>query len=163
MKKLIIFITPFLLALAIVVPSFPAGGEKTQVWDIAMDQVWTDNPCIGEDVHLTGTLHAVSTLVINKNTGHWIWQYNPKGLTGVGLDTGTVYHATGLTRQEFQWTEQPDLYPMNFTFVNRVPLISEGSGANLVWIQTVHATLNANGEVTADFNDDRFLCTGTKP
>lgn len=77
----------------------------------------------------------------------------------MGVDTGTVYHATGVTRYDGEETVDPDImYPSVYTFVNRVRFISDGPGENLIETDTVHITVNANGVITANFDESQFTC-----
>ena len=54
----------------------------------------------GEYVELTGTLHIVDHVVIDKNDGFHISTHSqPQGVSGEGLDSGDMYRAVGVTRQ----------------------------------------------------------------
>ena len=142
------------------VPAFPQAQPNTQVFDMPFDVTWP-LPCanggIGEDVHISGTVHAVTTTVINKNAVTAIFTFNPVGLTGVGLTTGTLYHVVGITRQT--WNVQNAIFPVEITFVNKALLIGQGSAPNGTYVfETQHISINANGVTTVNFDNVVFRC-----
>ena len=159
MKKLIVFIAPFLLVLAIVVPSFPQAQTNTQsltVPFVATVEVPCANNGAGEFISFDGFVHAVYSDTVNGNKVQWRVMYNPQGLTAVGSATGTTYHATGVTR----WSGSADVvdFPVSITVVNRFFMIGEGSGGNLKMSDTYHITINANGKMTVELEKHQITC-----
>ena len=78
------------------------------------------------------------------------------GATGVGLTTGDSYQATGVTQEQ-------DSIPLingaaEFTFVNNFKIIGQGPDNNFLVHQTVHQTINANGDVTTTIVDTSVEC-----
>jgi hypothetical protein len=110
----------------------------------------------GETVLVQGILHIQEHVTINDNRANLKIHFQPQGATGVGQDTGTVYNATGVTQ------EQDSLPILNgsaeFTFINNFRLIGQGPDNNLQVHQTVHVTVDANGNVTAVVDNTTVDC-----
>jgi hypothetical protein len=70
---------------------------------------------------------------------HW----NPQGVSGVGRETGDLYQGTGVTQFQRNATVGEE-----YTFVNVLNIIGQGSGNNSLLHETEHWTINANGELT---------------
>lgn len=110
----------------------------------------------GEIVLVEGTLHIQSHTTINGNRVSLKIHFQPQGASGVGLVTGDVYNATGVTQEH-------DAIPLTggafeFTFVNNFRLIGQGPGNNLQVHQTVHVTVDANGFVTSTVDNTSVEC-----
>lgn len=110
----------------------------------------------GESVTISGDLHILITTTINDNTLHLTQHFQPQGLTGVGSVTGDKYQGTGVTRQDVN--VNGIVFPFNTTFVNNFRIIGQGQGNNFLVHQTVHTTVNANGDVTADILNTSMEC-----
>ena len=110
----------------------------------------------GELVLVQGTLHLQDHITINDNRASIKTHAQPQGADGVGLTTGDKYNATGVTQEQ-------DSVPIiggaaEFTFVNNFRIIGQSDGNNLLVHQTVHQTINANGEVTTTIVDQSIEC-----
>ena len=110
----------------------------------------------GEEVLITGTLHVLSHVTVNGKRVNINQQFQPQGATGVGQTTGAVYRGTGGTRFH-------DTFPLTngateFTYVNSFVIIGPGPDNNLLIHETVHTTINANGEVTSDVANISVEC-----
>jgi len=111
----------------------------------------------GEAVLLSGTLHIVSNVTIDANGGfHCQIHFQPQGATGTGQTTGVTYRTGGETRQSLNISGQG--LPSEFTFVNNFKIIGPGPNNNLLVHDTIHATLDANGNPTADVNNTSVEC-----
>ncbi len=77
-------------------------------------------------------------------------------MSGTGLTTDDKYQGTGVTQQNFGGSFVNGQY--SSTYVNNFRIIGQGRGNNFLVHQTVHFTLNANGELTADVNNYRSEC-----
>jgi hypothetical protein len=113
-------------------------------------------PCLAEPVLLEGTLHVVLHTTVDANgevltTRH----FQPMGITGVGQVTGTIYHATGVTETIRVGSGPP---PTQFTFVNNFRIVGEADGPNYLVHEVVHFTIDANGELRADFEQGSIEC-----
>lgn len=110
-----------------------------------------DQACLGEPVHITGHVYEVIKVQETANGLLTTVHHNPAGVTGVGLLSGATYHGTGVGQGETFGDE-------DFTFVLSFNMIGEGSAGNFKIHQTIHLTITANGNVTADVSDVRITC-----
>jgi hypothetical protein len=110
-----------------------------------MEFVGCANGGTGEFVLLTGLLHVLVTETVDaKGRLHTTVHFQPMGATGIGLTTGDVYRATGVTRE----TDNGFEIPFEATYVNNFRIIGRGKGNNLLIHEVIHVTVNARGEVT---------------
>ena len=110
----------------------------------------------GELVLVQGTLHLQDHITINGNRASIKTHAQPQGASGVGLTTGDTYNATGVTQEQ-------DSIPIingafEFTFINNFKIIGQGPNNNLLVHQTIHQTVNANGEVTTFIDNTTVEC-----
>jgi hypothetical protein len=110
----------------------------------------------GELVLVQGTLHLQDHITINDNRVNIKTHAQPQGAEGVGLTTGDKYQATGVTQEQ-------DSIPLvggaaEFTFINNFRIIGQRDGNNLLVHQTVHVTVNANGDVTTIVDNQSIDC-----
>ena len=158
MKIRILSMLVALMALAMVLP---VNAAVTQNEVVPLDMyVWI--PCAnggaGESVELTGELHILMTLTEDSAGGmHGKAHFQPQGVTGVGDVTGDKYQATGVTQDQFHIAPD-DGYPYEYTYINNFRIIGQGKGNNYLVHQTVHLTINANGEVTAEVDNYEVDC-----
>ena len=101
----------------------------------------------GELVELSGTLHTLVAVTLNGNSLLGKVQFHPQGVSGVGLSTGDVYRATGMSQTLFR-SSLPAGGQYTETFVNNYRIIGRGTGNNQLVHDVVHLTINANDEVT---------------
>jgi hypothetical protein len=144
------------LLLVVVVPAV-ASAEATST-TTSTTQPFTRllmAPCLGEPVLLEGTVHVVLHTTVDANGDTRTTRHTqPMGITGVGLVSGTTYHATGVTER----VTNAGSPPSEFTVVNNFNIIGEGEALNLLVHQLVHVTTNANGDVTAEVEQDAVEC-----
>ena len=77
------------------VPAAAAGETFTEVSQIYVDFV-VDQPCLGEQVHVSGNLQDVMHVTVDPQDVWHIQLINSApGLTGTGLSSGDTYHAVG--------------------------------------------------------------------
>jgi hypothetical protein len=134
------------LALAAGMALAQATTNTTNV-KVPLDQI-VDNPCTGEQLHLTGELHMLFRFTEDANGGiHLQTHFQAQGVSGTGLVSGEQYRGVGVTRSE---EYLPPGEVREFTSVNRFYLISAGPSDNLQETATLHVTFNANGEPTAE-------------
>lgn len=104
-------------------------------------------------------LHVVLHFVANEggrihSSGH----FQPIGnWDGIGQVTGDVYQPTGVTRSNIN-LDGSDGAPLENTFVNNFRWIGPGPGNNLLVHATIHITVNANGDVTAEVVNTTVDC-----
>jgi hypothetical protein len=130
----------------------------TRTWRVPTN-LYVPIPCAlggaGESVYLTGDLHIVVHFTLDAGGGfHVEEQYQPQGVTGVGMTSGMKYQATGITRS----IENFRTLPYSNTIINSFRFIGQGPGNNYTLSMTYHITFNANGELTASVVDYRVDC-----
>ena len=113
----------------------------------------------GEIIVFQGDQHLTFTETSTAN-GHLSTklQWNAEGITGIGQYTGFTYRATGVTQDH---TVSGAPLPYSETMINNNHIIGQGQATNMDLHETVHITVNANGDVTAYVTDYNFDCKGT--
>jgi hypothetical protein len=105
------------------------------------------NPCTGEDVDLSGSLHLQVQFVANgAGGGHFRIQINAQGVGGVGVDSGNQYRGTGVLRFTIAAAGPTE----HITLDGHLQLISQGSSSNLRVHFTLHFVANPNSTVVVD-------------
>ena len=146
--------TTMVLLILIVGMSAIVSAEVTQNLVIPFNAV-IGNACLGESVALTGNLHI---LVIQQRTGNGMLMAShsqPAGVSGTGVVSGASYRGTGVTRNV---TFNDGTPPFDFTLVNNFRIVGSGSANNYMVHSTIHMTVNANGEVTAEVTKTETTC-----
>lgn len=110
----------------------------------------------GELVDLEGTLHVVLTFTINGKNVSGKSHFQPQGVSGTGQTTGDKYQATGVTQSTFKNSLQNG--QSQTTFINNFRIIGQGPGNNFLVHETMHITINANGEVTVTHDNFSAEC-----
>ena len=120
---------------------FPFGFEATE--------------CGNETVVVSGNVHVVTHGTVT-GSGHVqaVLHVNPQNIRGFGVTTGAEYLAPGML-QTVSNVSGPA--PVTETYVNNFELVGLGKAPDFTLHQTVHLTINANGEITAAF--DHFTTT----
>jgi hypothetical protein len=112
--------------------------------------------CNGDTVHISGTLLDSATTTTTPSGGLIVaFQDNPQGISGVDTTTGTVFHATGLTR-EVDVTSPPGGFTT--TFVNRFHIQATGGAQSFIVSETEHVTITPSGTVTVSFDNFSSTC-----
>jgi len=118
-----------------------------------------ENPCTGEPVHLTGELHFLVHFTEDANGGlHFQGSVQPRGISGTGLESGTRYRLVGVSRSGDYFPSGEEF--RQFTIVSRFHVVSEGSSDNWIEKLTIHVTVSANGEFTAEVVKFTSKCVG---
>jgi hypothetical protein len=142
-----------------VVPSYGQATTSTIRLSGPISDI-INNSCGGEDVQLSGTVNFVIRFTQDANGGlHNIigGHTNFQGVSGIGLTTGDKYIFSGGVNDI---TNIREVSASEFTFLTHGRLISQGSELNQLASSLVHATLNANGEITVVTEQFKFECTG---
>jgi hypothetical protein len=160
------FRRPLRLALAVALvgalSAISAGTSSAQAVQ------FTDNEFIpftltaegcGDVIEISGTLHVLIHVTFDDAGGVTVKQhFQPQGATGVGLVSGATYQATGVTQETD--TDNGPGPQFEFTFVNNFKIISQGTTPNFLVHDTVHVTVNNNGEITAEVTNSSVECRG---
>ena len=115
------------------------------------------NGGLGEDVFVEGFVHLRYVLVQNGNRYTYTENANPQGITGTGLVTGDVYHGTGKTFTSYSGDIADDM-SLQGTIVDRFHFVGPGPGNDFYSKVTEHFTINANGEITSEFEFEGITC-----
>ena len=112
--------------------------------------------CNGDTLDLSGTLLDSVTTTPTPSGGLIVaFHDNPQGVSGVDTTTGTVFHATGLTR-EVDVTSPPGGF--TGTFVNRFHIQATGGAQSFIVSETAHLTVTPDGTVTVSFDNFSSTC-----
>jgi hypothetical protein len=113
----------------------------------------------GEIIVFQGDQHLVFSQTSTAN-GHLstMLHWNAEGITGIGQYTGFTYRALGVSSDH---SVASATFPYTDTFINNYHVIGQGSATNGDLHETVHVTVDANGDVTAWVTDYNFDCKGT--
>jgi hypothetical protein len=114
------------------------------------------NPCTGDTIDFTGTIHLVAAMTQDGSGGfHIHFDDNVSGVTGVGSPSGISYHGVG-----GGWSElngRPP-FPFEATSTSVFGLISVGSSPNFFVTATFHITVLADGTITAQVTRISITC-----
>lgn len=112
--------------------------------------------CNGDPLHVSGPLLAVFSETATPSGGEVVaFHFQPQGVTGVDLVTGTVFHATGLTR-DLIVNSPPG--GSTETFVNRFHLQATGGAESFIISELFHITIAPDGTVTVVFDNFTSTC-----
>lgn len=115
------------------------------------------NDGLGEDVAIEGELVIRTHSTEDENGGvHLVTHVRPSGVVGVGAVSGLRYRGTGGTFLHEGYAA--DGFPAVYSFVNNFRIIGQGPSNNLSIHMTVHQTVNAGGELTADVDLSHSDC-----
>jgi hypothetical protein len=151
-------ITVVLLLMVIVTPWAKGETVSTEIYPVN-ESVWI--PCAnggsGEDVLLIGQLRVQISAATNDNHEHFKIRSQPLGLYGLGLVTGDVYHAVGVTQTEYS-CQIPPGQQFQETYVNNYRIIGRGPGNNFMVHEVFHVTHDASGEIAVVFDNTSSEC-----
>ena len=159
MKKFIFFkgIVLFFGLLFFNFQKAPPAPPVNVIIDFSLEEfISCANSGAGEIVELSGPLHILIVSNVNNQRVSGFTHFQPQGLHGTGQVTGNLYTATGVTQEHFSGSLVNGQY--NTTFINNYRVIGQGPGNNLLIHQTIHITVNSNGEATASVDHTTFEC-----
>ncbi len=114
-------------------------------------------PCSGDLVYLTGRMHVVMSYNEDGAGGiHGKVKFQPQNLQGqviAGPNVGARYNGNGVTQDTFNGKKGT-----TYTFINRYLMIGQARAPNYRVRETVHVTVNANGEMTAAVTNVKVSC-----
>jgi len=115
-----------------------------------------ENICGETLTHTAGELHVLITYTENNNRVSGMIHFQPQGAKMVD-EEGRTYSGTGV--EMFRFNEpRNENGAVNFTHVSSFKLIGHGDAPNLLEQIVSHVTINANGEVTAEFEFSSNQC-----
>jgi hypothetical protein len=111
--------------------------------------------CNGDPIHVSGPLLATMTETTTPSGGELIaFHFQPQGVSGVDLVTGTVFRAVGLTRDVIVNSPRGG---STETFVNQFRIQAPGGAQSFIITELFHATVSPDGTVRVFF--DKFSST----
>jgi hypothetical protein len=119
------------------VPCADDGNGEWIEGTISFHLVLRENFDAADGYHFGGMIHPVRTVL-------------------TGVTTGDEYIATGST-QERKNVRFGDL-PLAWTFTNHEVTIGKGKASNMTLSETIHLTINSQGEATAEVENVWFTC-----
>ena len=133
----------------------PVASAATATSNISVPFDAILNGCT-EPIQFTGALHILfhSTFTSSGNY-HFKFHFQPQGVNGTGLQTGTKYEATGVTQDESDYNGP---LPYTESYINNFRLIGQGPNNNLLVHENFHITINSNGDVTAVHDNSSVEC-----
>lgn len=156
MKKLRTVALLGTVALGLMLAGVASAGEKPFMVTAPFEEVFP-NPCTGETVVLTGKILVIFHQTEDGAGGfHETLMLVPRGITATGT-SGTRYRAVGGHSDSFNTGPGR---ATTFTLTVMFSVVSEGGTDNFVGKATVHFTVNANGEPTAEVEEIRLECRG---
>lgn len=113
---------------------------------LTVDGTITFNPCSGEGVILTGQIMSVRRFESDASgTRHILISSHGQGITGVGMDTGTRYVASGPGTTITTMISEDG--PFIHTAVGSFQMISPSSAENYTTHLLVRTIIDVNGEL----------------
>ena len=106
---------------------------------------------VGGELHILAAVTAVSGNAVFLK-GH----AQPQGATAVGVNTGDIYQATGVTQNQSAFSLQNG--QQSITYVNNFRMIGPGPGNNFLVHETFHVTVTANGDTTVVHDNFSVEC-----
>jgi hypothetical protein len=150
MRRLLLILG--LLCAAVAIPL--SAQATTTVEQVTFEETFP--LCNGDPIHISGTLLSTTTETTTPSGGHvFAFHFNPQGVTGVDLVTGTVFHATGLTRDLV--VESP-AGGTTETFVNLFHIQATGGEESFIGTDFFHITITPDGTVRVEVEMHSSTC-----
>jgi hypothetical protein len=149
MKKLL------LLVAAMVALAWPTSAEAAATTESFPFETYVV-ACNGDLIYLSGTLLVVFTETATPSGGFvFSAHFQPQGIQGVDLVTGTTFIGTGLTRDLLVVAPSGGFTE---TFVNEFHIQATAGEESYIVSEVFHVTVNANGELTAFVDNFKATC-----
>lgn len=139
----------------------PGGASADRaVNERAPITLFTENPCNGDFVELTGTSHVVRKIKVRKNgqTSETVHQ-NLVGLSGTGEPSGAEYNANGTSTAMTNYSAEPGA--VYYTFREHFNVISKGAAPNFKMTTTSTVRFDDDGNIVVEPSDQvETRCVG---
>jgi hypothetical protein len=146
-----------LLAMLAVTAAFavPAGAQAaTTTEQFTFDSTFP--LCNGDLIHVSGPLLGIFSETTSPSGGEVVsFHFQPQNVTGVDLVTGTVFRATGLTRD---LVVNSPAGGSTETFVNRFHIQATRGEQSYLITEVFHITVAPDGTVTVEFDKASATC-----
>ena len=112
--------------------------------------------CNGDTLELSGTLLDIVTTTATPSGGLIVaFHDNPQGISGIDTTTGTVFHATGLTREVD--VSSPH-WRVHEHVRESIPHPGDRGAQSFIVTETEHVTVTPDGAVTVSFDNFSSTC-----
>lgn len=114
--------------------------------------------CDGETVNVSGKMHLLAHVTTDARGGrHVTLQINTAGVKGIGESSGSEYVSSSTNNDSIN---DPDTTggQSEYTTTTKFLLVGKGRLPDMFVKTTMHVTVNANGEVTAEVTNVRAEC-----
>jgi hypothetical protein len=112
--------------------------------------------CNGDLIHVSGPLLGISSETTTPSGGEVVsFHFQPQNVKGVDLVTGTVFHATGLTRDIVVTSPSGG---STETFVNEFHIQATSGEQSYIVTEIFHITVAPDGTVTVLFDKATATC-----
>jgi hypothetical protein len=157
-RKSILSIVLVLVLSMAVATSALAGAIVEGENNREMIEFFTWVPCAadgaGEYVIISGILHDMYHFTMDDTGGyHLVLHSQPMGVKGVGETTGDIYQGTGVYQDVYN-----GVVGETGTLIDVYQMIGQGPGNNFKVHETLHVTVNANGELITDIANFTVEC-----
>lgn len=150
-----IFVLTFLGVMLSQAFNKPANAGNVVNSTITIPASVLPNPCNGEPVNLTGTIHVTMSSTTDKQGGvHLTYSANYQSVTGTGLLSGVKYTSSDNKNDSTYIHPIPAIY----TTTHHVNLISSTIIPNFLLALDFHITINATGVLAASVDNLRLEC-----
>jgi hypothetical protein len=148
--KRVLVILALLAGFAIPASAEAATTVEKQTFDVTFPL------CNGDLIHVSGTLLVTTTTTSTPSGGFIVAvHFQPQGVTGVDLTTGTIFHATGLTRDLIVFSPAGGITE---TFVNRFHIQATGGVESYIVTNVFHITVSPDGTVRSYVDNFSATC-----
>lgn len=150
-KRMLPLLALSLLALVAAGTQTAAHAQATTVTSNASFP-FTDTAvsCDGETVDISGKMHVLAHVTTDAHAGrHVTLQINTEGVKGVGQSSGGEYVSSATNNENINDSNTAG-GQSEYTVTTKFLLVGKGKLPDLLTKVTMHVTINANGEATAE-------------
>jgi hypothetical protein len=116
------------------------------------------NPCNGDVVTFSGTMHVVNTYTTDASGGTHVKSHiNYQDVTGTGYPSGLTYNVRTVSNEVVNDNDGPQ---SEATVISTVKLTARGPALDFFLRLVMHVTVNANGETTSEVQEVSIECHG---
>jgi hypothetical protein len=114
--------------------------------------------CDGETVDISGKMHLLAHATTDARSGrHVMLQINTEGVKGVGATSGGEFVSSATNNESINDSNTAG-GQSEYTLTTKFLLVGKGKLTDLFAKVTMHVTINANGEATAEVNNVMVEC-----
>jgi len=146
------------LTIAMLLSFGTATAEPVMRYSFVVDPFVTVNPCNDEELlQISGEITAVEKDTIREGSEHFLRQFRETS-TVLNLTTGDTYELVGHSTNIYVWPDETGDPPLTYIFRSRSTYIDPGSGAVIVFRETIRMVVNPDGTITMDVFNRVISC-----